>query len=167
MSALSIATSNETPTMRPNLMILPATLEHVRELGETMREADRREIEIFGISYRQGLWRSYKQGMMNRTAIIDGKVAAMWGVGGSYMSDIGQPWLLTSHAIHKISPLRFAREYQREVYEMLKIFDKLENWVDNDYEGAIRLLSIVGFTIGEPEKMGNGIYRKFTLEGNV
>lgn len=164
MTAIALATTNEVYTPMPaEVSIIPATLSHVRELGETMRKADRREIEIYGISHHKGLWRTFKQGMRNKTALIDGEVAAMWGVCGTYLGDTGVPWLLTSEAVHKVSPLRFAREYQREVYEMMQYFDRLENYVDADYEGAIRLLSIVGFTIGDPEKLGNGMYRKFTM----
>lgn len=144
--------------------IIPTTAAHIRELRETIREADKREIEAYGFTCAKGLWRSYKQGLMNRTALIDGQVAAVWGVGGTYLGATGQPWLLTAEAIKKISPLKFARYYQREVHKMLKLFPELVNYVDNDYPEAIRLLQIVGFEIGEPEKRGAGVYRKFSLK---
>ncbi len=47
---------------------------------------------------------------------------------------------------------------------MLNIFDTLINYVHADYHEAIRLLSIVGFEIGDPERLGDGMFRRFSLE---
>lgn len=147
----------------PTVTLVPATTAHVRELKDTMREADRREVEGVGFSSSSALWRSYKSGLMNTTGLIDGKVAAIWGVGGTYMGSFGQPWLLTSEEVKKISPLKFARIYQKEVYKMLQLFPRLENYVAADYEEAIRLLSIVGFDIHPSEKIGRGLYHRFEM----
>jgi hypothetical protein len=155
---------NEMTSPSPDILIVPAEAQHIREIRDTLREGDRREIEAFGFSCAKGLWRSYRKGLMNRTALIDGRVAAIWGCGGSYLGSIGQPWLMTSQDVRKISPLlKFARIYQREVYRMLEMFPVLMNYVAADYIEAVRLLGIVGFTLGEPEKLGNGLYRKFEM----
>lgn len=147
----------------PEVTLVPAAPAHVRELRETIRDSDKREIEGYGFSCSKMLWRSYKGGLMNTTGLVDGKVAAMWGVGGSYMGETGQPWLLTSEEVNKISPLKFARIYQKEVMKMRKLFPHLENYVSADYEAAIRLLDIVGFSLGEPQKIGSGMFRKFQM----
>jgi hypothetical protein len=165
MSNLVLAVNNiDLPTTSPELIIVPTVARHIRELSRTIRELDRKEIESFGVSVDNGLWQSFRKGLMNQTAVIDGEVAAVWGCGGDYLGDQGSPWLLTSPAIHKISALRFARYYQREVHKMLDIFPYLFNYVDATYDEAVRLLMIVGFTLGEPEKIGLGMFRKFTLE---
>lgn len=163
MTALRVVSVNENVAARPEVVIVPTVPEHIRELRETIREADRREIESFGFTCAKGLWRSYKHGLMNRTGLIDGKVGAVWGVGGTYMGEVGQPWLMTSHEVHKISALRFARIYQIEVRKMLQYFPILMNYVDANYPEAIRLLGIAGFEVGEPEEMGRGLYRKFEM----
>lgn len=165
MIALALAASNEGFTAhKPVVAIVPATAGHIRELQKTIRDADRREIEIYGFSCAKGLWRSYKVGLGNRTALIDGKVGAIWGCGGSYLGSTGQPWLLTSPEVEKVSPLYFARVYQKEVFKMLTLFPVLVNYVAADYEKAIRLLQIIGFQLGEPERLGSGgLYRKFTI----
>lgn len=80
------------------------------------------------------------------------------------MGTVGIPWLITTPKVYRVSPLRFARLYQNEVRAMLNLFPRLENYVAVDYEEAIRLLSVVGFTIGEPERYGNGMFRKFSME---
>jgi len=71
---------------------------------------------------------------------------------GSWWNSLGQvgtPWLLTSDAVKNISPLKFTRIYQQEVGKMKRLFPVLENYVDAEYNGAIRLLKIVGFELGE------------------
>lgn len=162
---LALAVYNEDVQMTsPIIEIVPTTIAHIRELGDTIREGDRREIESYGFSHHKGLWRSFKGGLNNKTALIDGRVAACWGCGGVYMGDKGQPWLLTSYEVYKISPLKFARIYQREVKNMLKLFPRLENYVDAQYDAAVRLLDIVGFTLEEPQALGNGLYRRFWME---
>lgn len=163
MTALSLAAVNEVFVPIPDIAIVPATPAHVRELTDHLRTQDRREIENYGISCDKGVWRTYKYGMSSKTAIIKDRVAACWGCGGTLLGQTGRPWLLTTDAIHFISPLRFAKIYQSEVYSMLGIFPHLENYVDAEYEGAIRLLSIVGFTIHDPQKIGNGMFRKFEM----
>lgn len=165
MTPAILATTNKDYVPRvPRIEIVPTTAAHVRELQKTLREDDRREIEGYGFSSAQGLWKSYRFGIMNRTGLIDGRVAACWGVGGSFLGDIGSPYLMTSYEVERISSLRFAKIYQNEVFNMLSVFPKLVNFVLADYEKAVRLLSIVGFTLGEPEPIGSSVYRKFEMK---
>lgn len=165
MTPVTLATTNQHYVPRsPQVEIVPTTAAHIRELQKSLRENDRREIEGYGFSSAQGLWKSYRFGLMNKTGLIEGKVGACWGVGGSFLGDLGAPWLMTSYEVEKISPLRFAKIYQNEVFNMLSVFPKLVNFVLADYEKAVRLLSIVGFTLGDPEPIGNSIYRKFEMK---
>lgn len=157
----AIVADNFEEQRKPEIVIVPATAEHIRDLMENLRDADRKEIESFGMSANKGLWRSFKNGLMNKAAFIDGKLAAVWGVGGVYMGAKGQPWLMTTPEVKKISPLRFARIYQREALDMLQMFEMLENYVAQEYNEAIRLLMICGFNVEEPEKIGQGMYRRF------
>lgn len=146
--------------------IVDTTPEHVREIAKSLRPEDRQEIEAFGFPTNKALWRSYKSSILRKTALIDGKVAAIWGVGGTPLGNgEGCPWLMTSPLVEKVSPLRFARVYQEEVLKMLEIFPHLVNYVDSQYTKAIRLLDIIGFRIGEPEPVGpkGGLFRKFEI----
>lgn len=163
---LVLATSTDIPPnlYQPTIEIVSATAVHIRELMDTLREADRLEIESFGLSANKGLWLSYRRGLYNKCALVNGKVAAVWGLCGTHLGYTGQPWLLTSNEVYKISPLKFAKIYQKEVYKMLELFPLLENYVAVEYEKAIRMLSIVGFDIGEPEKWGKGMFKRFTME---
>lgn len=162
-----VSMTDDPPVTVTKVVIVPTTAAHIRELTANLRAKDRLEIENYGFSASKGLWRSFKQGVFNKTALIDGRVAACWGCAGVLLGSKGQPWLLTSNEVYKISPLRFAKIYQREVYQMLNLFPYLENYVDSGYDEAVRLLQIIGFSLGEPEKLGNGRYRKFWLEAKV
>lgn len=148
----------------PHISILSTTPEHLRALAMVLRPEDEGEILAFGISPAKALWRSYKGSIFSKTAFIGSDIAACWGCSGSFLGTTGQPWLLTSEAVRNISPLRFARIYQQEVHQMLEFFQILENYVGAEYDAAIRLLDIVGFTVGEPERKGNGMYRRFGME---
>lgn len=148
----------------PIVRIITTNPSHIAALKLNLRSEDATELLRLGVTIQHALWQSYRQSLIRKTALIDNTVAACWGVCGTVMGRVGVPWLLTSPAIHNISPLRFAREYQREVMAMLKIFPRLENYVDSEYAGAIRLLEIIGFTIEGPQKIGNGMYCKFWVE---
>lgn len=151
--------------MTLEITIIPTTRDHIYELIETIRDDDRKEIEAMGITCAKGLWVSYKASFRTRTALIDGKVAAVWGVGGDLLSDTARPWLLTSYEVLKISPIAFARIYRSEVRGLLSLYSHLVNWVWADHASAIRMLEICGFKIGEIEKIGLGNFRKFEMRG--
>lgn len=148
----------------PQIEIIPTTAAHIAELRRTIREGDRLEIENTSGSCAKGLWRSFKQGLCNKTGLVDGCVAACWGVGGVYGGQVGEPWLLTSGEVLKVSPLTFSRIYRQEAEKMLQLFPRLENWVDSNYGSAVRLLKISGFTVDEPQKLGNGMFSRFWRE---
>lgn len=136
------------------IQIVDTTPAHIREIADHLRFDDKREIEAFGFPTNRALWRSFKDSILRKTGLIDGKVAAIWGVGGVPMGGEGRPWLMTSDVVERVSPLRFARIYQEEVLKMLGIFPKLVNYVDLRYIKAVRLLDIIGFKISDPEPSG-------------
>ena len=145
--------------------IIASTPTHVRELAANLRPRDLQEVAMYGFPTNKALWRSYKSSIMRMTALIGGRVAAMWGVCGIPMDEVGQPWLMTTGVSEEISPLRFARIYQNEVIKMLGLFPHLENYCDAGYDKALRLLDIVGFDIHPPEPRGslNGLFCKFEM----
>lgn len=149
------------------LDIVAALPEHVRALSHNMREADRHEITCMGLAVHKTLWHSYKFSLMRKTAILDGEVAAMWGCGGMFLGDVGEPWLLTSPIAERVHPLTFVRIYRKEVEIMLKKFPRLVNIVDASYSKAIRLLMLVGFQLSDPEPMGphGALFIKFEMRG--
>lgn len=140
---------------------------HVLELRSTLREEDASEICKFGLPIRKALYRSFRNAIFCRTALVDGKVAACWGLGGVVLGDIGHPWLLTGTVCNAVSPITFARIYKEQVQEMLTHFDILENWVDSGYTKSVRLLKLIGFTLDDPMPIkglkSDALFRKFHL----
>jgi hypothetical protein len=147
-----------------SIEIVPATLEHIQTMGETMNHEDRLEFLAAGLIPHRDLWKGWKRSIIRRSAIVDGELAAIWGVMGSLMGDVGTVWLITSPKARETSPHKFAAIYKEEVRKMLEIYPVLCNMVDDRYIGAKRMLRIAGFKMDEPQPIGkfNRMFRKFT-----
>lgn len=150
--------------MTKGYKIVDGTLAHLAELRRHMRDNDRLEITCMGLSVKRALFESYRNSGVRKTALIDGKVGAMWGVGGNFLSGKGTPWLLTTGEIEKL-PIAFVKEARKEVRKMLMIYPHLENHVLASYHKAVGLLALLGFQIGDPEPWGpHGVaFRKFEM----
>lgn len=145
--------------------IVKTSPKHIAELKESMRDEDRREIIEAGLTVRKALWRSYKNSLICETVLVEDEVAAIFGLGGSHLGNTGIPWLLTGRPCEKVSPLKFARIYQKQVERMLEHFPRLANYVDATYTKAVRLMENIGFKIGEPEQIGlnNRLFCRFEM----
>lgn len=137
-----------------NISIVTATLAHVQELGHNMNAEDVAELKALGMKPHRALWRSWKASMVRKALIVDGEVAAIWGVVGGLLGVSGVAWLLTGPKVREMSPIRVARLYRNEVRELLENYEVIENLVDSRYIGAIRLLKIAGFSFDDPMLVG-------------
>ena len=136
---------------------------HMDELVYEMREKDRREQIALGVSPAEAVEQTWLRTLIARTALVDGKVAACWGVGGCSLGGVGTPWLLTTKACERV-PFEMARRAKSEVRNWLRIFGRLENIVDASYEEACRFVGIIGFNLDAPEPIAAGTFRKFWME---
>lgn len=143
--------------------IIPSTLKHARELSKTLRPEDKQEAIHFGLDPNKAAFYSFRRALYRLTAVVDGEVAAMWGVIGTPMSNIGRPYLITGTAVNKVSPLVFTRIYKQEVQNMMKLFPVLENYVDASYYSAVRMLKLIGFTISKPFEYNGNLFNKFSI----
>ena len=148
-----------------DIIIETATTEHVRQLAKNIRSNDQLEANKLGIEPHKGLFVAYRQSILRRSALLNGGVIAMWGIAGTPLSKTGQPWLITGEGVNKISPIKFARLYKEQVQDMKAYFDVLSNYVDAEYEGAVRMLKIAGFTLSEPFPLGpqKSMFRLFSM----
>jgi hypothetical protein len=139
---------------------------HARLLSKCLRKQDEAEVRSAGITPARGVWRSFKRSILPaKTAFVDNEIAAMWGLGGNLLSDIGVPWILTAPAIEKV-PLALVKESRKDIAEWLGFRRRLENYVAADYAQAIRFWGMMGFQFGEPEPVGpqGQMFRKFWIE---
>lgn len=133
--------------------ILPCTLKHIRELAANLRPGDRAELEASGRPLRHLLIDIWMQTDKPRCALVDGKVAACWGVNGSLLASEGSPWLFTTPAVEK-APIRFLKQARAEVKLMLKDHHTLVSGVAADYTKAHRFFGLLGFSLGGEYVMG-------------
>lgn len=148
--------------------IRDSTMDDVFELGRSMRQEDKNEAIAQGIDDpTEGLYYSYTHSIYRKTALIDGKVAAMWGVAGDLFGYTGRPYFITGEEVYKISPLQFSRIYRQEAQAMRQFFPVLENYVDASYKGAVRMLEIAGFDLSGPHFLGpnESLFYKFSMVG--
>lgn len=127
--------------------ILPAERAHIAALTGRLRAGDAAELQAAGIPPGRALWRSYRASVFSRVALVDGEIAAAWGMGGSPFGRIGRPWLLTAPPVER-APLAVLRVGRQEVALMLAVCPELRGVVDAAYGRAIRFLVALGFGIG-------------------
>lgn len=144
--------------------IVDATREHVLDLRDRLRPLDVRECAGYGASARSVLYRTFRRSFYARTALSDGRVIAMWGLGGALVGDEGNPWFLTAREVERF-PIAVVREARYGVAEMLTVRKFLWNYVLADYAQAVKLVGMLGFTVDEPQRVGVDIYRRFWMRG--
>lgn len=153
------------PLMGRPYAIVEATEQHIEMLAPRLRLLDCLELTANGSSAIDHLRRCYRGAVMRKTAFVEAEIAAAWGLHcGTLLSGEGHPWLMTAPPIER-APIAFVKEARREVERMLDVRPRLINYVLASYGGAIRLLSVLGFTIGEPEPLGPNrvMFRRFEM----
>lgn len=151
--------------MAARVKIIPAEALHVASLRDRLRPADIAEMEAVGLRPGQGLWKSYRLSVLAKTALVDGEVAAMFGMSGSPLAMRGEPWLLTSPLVEKVK-VSFVREGRNAVAEMLAVCPVLSGYVDASYIKAVRLLKALGFWVDTPLPFGvkGALFSKYGIE---
>lgn len=143
--------------------VVPSTLAHARELARSIRPADQKEAEALGMAPHRALFYAFRHSVLRRTALVDGSVAAMWGVGGTPLGILGMPYLITGTVCDKVHPVIFAKIYIKELKGMKSLFPVLENYVHSDYTGAVSMLRIAGFELSDPIDINGASFRKFSM----
>jgi hypothetical protein len=133
--------------------VRPSTIADVYDLAAHLRAGDAAEVAALGMEPREALRRAFRDAVLRRSYFVDGELAAMSGLCGALLSDIGEPYLLTTRAAERV-PVAFVRCARAAVAEMLACRIRLEGHVDASYGRAIRLLEVLGFTLSEPRPFG-------------
>jgi hypothetical protein len=133
---------------------VPAEQSHCALLAANLRQDDADEVRAFGESRIRAVNRAFRNGLMCRTAFVDGEMAAMWGIGSNVLSNVGHPWLLTTPVCGRVSPLTYVRIGKTQLAAMLALRPVLYDYVAAKYTRAIGFLKLLGFTVGEPVPLG-------------
>lgn len=152
-----------------NVEIREALPEDAVLLAKDLREADRKEILAFGLSEEAVLRDGISKALYAKTALVDGEIAAMWGLEGNSLGSTGHPWLLTGEKVKNVSPWTFVSIYKQQVSDMLQLFPTLVNFVDTRYTQSVRLLEMLGFKLYPSIPLGEDriMFSKFELKAGV
>lgn len=136
-----------------NVVLVPATKQHARVLGRTMRAQDRAEVRASGgMTPEQAVRSSINRSVEAWSAFVgDGELVGMFGV--SPLPGGAAPWLLTSDVVDRY-PMTFWKA-SRRIVEYLRVkYPMLVNRIDARYEQALRWARRLGFVIEPPTPWG-------------
>lgn len=125
--------------------IVQSKPEHLIALSDNIRQKDRIESLRLGVEPLKALTQCFKYAIVRKTILIDGKVAAVFGVTGNLFANQNTLYLATSNTVKQVSSLTFVRTYIQELDKLKAAFEKLVCYVDAEYYEAIKLLELVGF----------------------
>lgn len=129
--------------------IVPATVDHARDLAPRLREHDKDEVWASGgHSPEAALVRSVEASTLAWCALLDGRPEIMWGCAAmphdGRHGRHGIVWLLSSDEMYRV-PGRFMEESFNFVSIMLDVFDSLSNYVHAANVRSQRWLLKLGF----------------------
>ncbi|HSW00025.1 MAG TPA: hypothetical protein VLI39_07625 [Sedimentisphaerales bacterium] len=154
--------------MATSPVVVPASAKHVAHLTDRLRLADVQEVwNAYHFSPYQALAGAVHGSVVSWALELGREPVAVWGVAplGTWLSRRGSPWLLASDRLVEASVFG-AKVTRHYVLEMLRYFDRLENYVSNENRLSIRWLRWGGFSIGAPEPWGieGKMFRRFWKE---
>lgn len=134
------------------ITITAATPTHAERMD--LRDGDRREIEAFGLSPREGILRSLARSVWADAYLVDGEVAALVGLAlQPLVGGVAMPWLLTGRPVDRYRKA-FLRLTRARTRRMLAEHGTLVAEVHADYREAVRWLAWLGFTLAPPRPLG-------------
>jgi hypothetical protein len=140
---------------------------HIPFIAGNIREADKDELWASAcLSPESALWKSLGSSAVAWTGLYDSIPVCMFGVAsGSDLAGVGIPWMIGTNDLDRLA-FAFLRRNKSKVQEMLDIFPRLMNYVDERNVRAIRWLAWLGFKIGEPVPYGpyQMPFRPFEME---
>jgi hypothetical protein len=153
------------PSRRIKFRIEECTMAHLRAIVPRLRDLDRAEAESAGTAARHLLHQLWHNSPFRRAAFLDGEIACVGGYVGSVLSTEGEAWLFTTAVVER-APLSFVRGLQVMVAEMLETKTSLVSAVMAEYDRSIKLMEMIGFTVGEARPAGpNGVlFRELRME---
>lgn len=124
-----------------------------------MRQADVDEVRASdAMEPLQALRMSLDNSEGAATFLVDGRVAAIFGVVALRADFLGEPlagqvWMLTSTEVDR-HPILFAKTSKIVVRMLAERYGLLLNSVDARYGAALKWAAWVGFTVFKPEPLG-------------
>lgn len=144
----------------PNIVIRDTNPFHLHEMAENMSADSANTAKKLGLTPKKALWYSYRKSIFCKSAFINEKLAAIWGIYGKVFADTGAPWLIMTPETQKY-PMRVAFRYKKEIEKMQIMFPILEEFVPETNDKSIRMLELMGFKVSKNTiKVGDEIFRR-------
>ncbi len=131
------------------IRIVPALPVHVGILSAQLSESERACFASLGRDARRVIRGFFRQSSYRRTALIEERPIAIWGITGSLCSSSGILWLRLGDRARDLPRLvvELARE---ELAQMLETRRELVCYIDASDTRAQRFASFFGFDLDEP-----------------
>lgn len=144
----------------PEITIVDTVPYHLRDMAVAMQQESAAVAERMGMTPLKALWTSYRNALYCKSAFIDDKIAAIWGISGSILAETGRPFLIMTPEVEKY-PMRVCFRYRKELNNMLKLFPILEEYVSTNNDKSIRLLELMQFKISRNKiNIGGAEFRR-------
>jgi hypothetical protein len=134
--------------------IVDAKPVHVGLIARRLRPEDCVEIVALHGEPRKAIRRVFRGSPYRRAALVDGEIAALWGLYGTLLSTEAYVWLASTPDLSRVSAVKVVRTARKELAEMLQSREVLRGHVAADYTRARRFLELAGFREGETRPLG-------------
>ena len=125
-------------------VIVPASIRHIRPMAKAMRREAAVALDGFGFNPRAGLRRCFVSSFHCRTALIDGRPVAMWGVVGTLLGDSAYVWLVLSDEIRAM-PRAILREAKTELDRAAEDYPRIMATILPEDAASVRFAAHLGF----------------------
>lgn len=136
----------------PKLEIVQAKAIHCGRILRRLRREHAQSFALVGLNAHRELRATLHNSSYAKAALLDGELAAIWGVTGGELSPYGFVWLCLTNAATAY-PNIILREARRQLAEIMKTKVELVTTVLRDDEAALRFAIHLGFHAGH-EGMG-------------
>lgn len=134
--------------------IVKASARHVRPMSKRMRVAGSIAMQNYGENPRSALHRVFVASTYCRTALIDDKPAAMWGVAGNLLSETAFVWLVLAEETGRM-PHAIVREARSELQRVMDNYSRIMMTVLPDDAPSVRFALHLGFRPMDGDFMGD------------
>lgn len=133
-----------------------ATQEHLSELARTMRPEDVQEVVSLGDTPQRALEESYQRSILVHAALIDGEVAAVWGIvpWEGATGQIANVWMLSGGVVNR-RKRAFLQGSRKVLGGLLSMYPVLVAYIGAEHQKAIRWARWLGMEVRRPVPMGN------------
>ncbi len=137
----------------PHFEIITGRLHHCGKIARRLRAEHKNAVIGLGADVHVGLVSAFHDSCWCRTWLVDGQVAAVAGIGATFLNSYGRIWLAASELATKY-PIAFVKSCQKELATMATMKSQLFATILPDDKTAERFASFLGFEVDGMARYG-------------